>query len=204
MTALVYRFPALILALQALLPMQVAVAHPQNPNDSSPSLEVTLNFIQHKLNDQGIIRYMSYHTDPNYPQGKVWVYTRSVNIASVSASSSSCIIAYHLIESFKLVPNETSPETKLVTTEGDYGIPLKDVEIVKIEPMEQYLIDQNVLVGNTSIITSTQPKTWVLLAQRPHNIYNYLVFQDADLADRVAKALTHAVELCGGGNSDPF
>ena len=33
---------------------------------------------------------------------------------------------------------------------------------------------------------------------------NMFPFTNADLANRVAKAITHAVELCGGGNKDLF
>jgi hypothetical protein len=29
-------------------------------------------------------------------------------------------------------------------------------------------------------------------------------FADEDTANRVAKAMIHAVELCGGGDKDPF
>jgi hypothetical protein len=31
-----------------------------------------------------------------------------------------------------------------------------------------------------------------------------LHFRDEETASRLAKALTHAIELCGGGNKDPF
>jgi hypothetical protein len=31
-----------------------------------------------------------------------------------------------------------------------------------------------------------------------------LHFGDEDMANRVAKAMNHAAELCGGGNKDPF
>ena len=31
-----------------------------------------------------------------------------------------------------------------------------------------------------------------------------LTFDSEDVANRVAKAMLHAVELCGGGNHDPF
>jgi hypothetical protein len=37
-----------------------------------------------------------------------------------------------------------------------------------------------------------------------HQLTLILYFDDEDTADRVAKALIHAVELCGGGNDDPF
>jgi hypothetical protein len=33
---------------------------------------------------------------------------------------------------------------------------------------------------------------------------NMFSFSDVDLANRVAKAMVHAIELCGGGNKDPF
>jgi hypothetical protein len=44
-----------------------------------------------------------------------------------------------------------------------------------------------------------------LVVRRPHGVMNLFPFTDADLADRVVKALTHAVELCGDGSKpEPF
>ncbi|MGF6531481.1 hypothetical protein P3T20_002262 [Paraburkholderia sp. GAS206C] len=34
--------------------------------------------------------------------------------------------------------------------------------------------------------------------------YGNLYFKNVEAATRVAKALTHAVEVCGGGDNDPF
>jgi hypothetical protein len=31
-----------------------------------------------------------------------------------------------------------------------------------------------------------------------------LEFLDEEIANRIAKAMSHAVELCGGGSKDPF
>jgi hypothetical protein len=44
----------------------------------------------------------------------------------------------------------------------------------------------------------------VLVLRQPHGEDYTFRFTDANLADRVAKAILHAVELCGGGNKDKF
>jgi hypothetical protein len=38
------------------------------------------------------------------------------------------------------------------------------------------------------------------VARHAHGEESFFLFTDADLADRVAKAMVHAVELCGGGS----
>jgi hypothetical protein len=48
------------------------------------------------------------------------------------------------------------------------------------------------------------PPVYALKVARPHHTFNTFYFLDEDLANRVAKAFVHAVELCGGGSKDPF
>ena len=191
----------------AAIPQQ-GVPPASNQANASPSLAVTMQFIQDKLNGMGILRYTSYHSDPGYPPGpaNAWSYTRSAQMSSVVGSPSTCIISYHEREDSRLVPNETIPDATPTVAEADYSIPLKDVQDLKVETMEQYITGDMAALypGYTAIATATQPKTLMLIVQRSNGSPNHVAFQDAALADRVAKALVHAVALCGGGNKDPF
>jgi hypothetical protein len=45
---------------------------------------------------------------------------------------------------------------------------------------------------------------FLVVERRAGNQANGFYFADEEMANRVAKALVHAVELCGGGNKDPF
>jgi len=53
------------------------------------------------------------------------------------------------------------------------------------------------------------PPVWVIVARTPENSKDpnpdQLFFRDSEMANRIAKALVHAVELCGGGSQpEPF
>jgi hypothetical protein len=42
------------------------------------------------------------------------------------------------------------------------------------------------------------------MVRRPKGLENAFLFSEETMAGRVAKAIVHAVELCDGGNKDPF
>jgi hypothetical protein len=48
------------------------------------------------------------------------------------------------------------------------------------------------------------PPLFALAAKRPKQGENVFLFSDEDMANRVAKAMIHATELCGGGSNEPF
>ncbi|HTV51464.1 MAG TPA: hypothetical protein VME21_09760 [Steroidobacteraceae bacterium] len=82
---------------------------------------------------------------------------------------------------------------------------MKEAKTVVVEPTTQRLNSLNAQLGNPNLITtSTTPTTTSLEVRFPRNVVAYFEFTDPRLADRVARALTHAIELCGGGNQDPF
>jgi len=183
-----------LVATEHSIPQQ-AVPPPPKPADSGPSLEVTLKFIQDKLNDLGPISFKQSLT--NSSTGVSFYEPWTERVTSVVGNAGACSISYHLKE-------ERGPQHQ-VTQDGDFGISLKEAESVQIEKMEQYSDAMQQRGGSSNMAyTASTPQTWILLIHRPHNVSNYLVFQDDDLADRVAKAMTHAIELCGGGNKDPF
>lgn len=100
----------------------------------------------------------------------------------------------------------------IVTGEGDYWFNLRDVQNFEVRTGEQIqrkaeTSDEqpSVDIGGSYFYDSEiAPAIFVLVPRRTGNAENYFIFTDADTADRVAKAMVHAVELCGGGNKDPF
>jgi hypothetical protein len=172
---------------------QQAVAPPPKPADSGPSLAVTTKFLQDKLGDIGKITYVSFMQNTN--DGSTFSNTITNEVSNVVADPSQCRIFYH----WKTIRDGAT------VSDFDAWFSLRDVQDVTVKPYLQYQNEVNASAGIPNIVaTSLNPPLTALLVRRPHNVSNLFPFTDADLADRVAKALTHAVELCGGGNKDPF
>lgn len=167
---------------------QQSVPPQPGPTDSGPSLAVTMQFIQDKLNDIGKVNCMVYYQSADGRDTD----TREMcdEVTNVVADSNQCKISY---------------------------ASLRDVQDVVLMSMMQYM-DKYVTVGAYDFKpgggrielhpVSVTPSVTMLVMQGSHNkellSFN---FTDANMADRVAKAITHAAELCGGGNGgkkDPF
>jgi hypothetical protein len=172
---------------------QKAVAPPPKPADSGPSLAATMQFLQDKLNDIGKVSIVMFNH--NTTTGEDFTTTFTSEFTNATADPSQCRIAYH----------GKSTLNGATVSDGDAGVPLRDVQDVVIEPYVQYQNEVNAAGGLPNVIaSSTNPPLTALLVRRPHGVYNFFPFTDPQLADRVAKAMTHAIELCGGGNKDPF
>lgn len=178
---------------------QTRVPPPPKPGQSAqsqsgPSLEVTMQFISDKLNDIGKVNYVDFMHNTN--DGTDSTVNAAHEFTNISASAQACHIGFHLRDWL----NGT------IKQDLDAGFNLKDVEDVVVEPMEKYLsqVDADAGVPNM-LVTSTSPHLTALLVRRPHNLINFFPIADDTVADRLAKALTHAVELCGGGaKKEPF
>jgi hypothetical protein len=96
--------------------------------------------------------------------------------------------------------------TLQVLDDGDRWISLRDVQDIVVKPYAQYQAELNAIHGPKLVVPSTNPSMMALVVRTPNGFVkeNFFLFTDTDLAGRVAKALTHAVELCGGGNKEPF
>jgi hypothetical protein len=154
-----------------------------------------MQFIQDKLNDIGKVRCVVYYQSADGRESDTQNDMCS-EITNVAANSNQCTLSYG---------------------GSDPGLSLRGVQDVVPMPMMQYM-NQYVTVplmhftpggGRTELHpVSVTPPITMLVVRGLHNkelsSYN---FTDASMADRVAKAMTHAVELCGGGNGgkkDPF
>jgi hypothetical protein len=218
-------FAALLCGLTAA---QQPVAPPPQPAAGGPSLAVTMQFIQDKLNDLGTVSFAVFLQDTS--NGNTWSANVTNEISNVVAGQNQCRVSYHWkgtdIES--LSTNEIAPRRMMKIDafaaafsmaspaerrtrgkpykEEDEVLSLRDVQEIVVKPYEQHGTERLAKNGSPNVVvTSTSPPITALVARLPHREENVFLFTDADLADRVAKAMLHAVELCGGGKApEPF
>jgi hypothetical protein len=120
---------------------------------------------------------------------------KSLEYSSVVPHPESCLLSFH----FKGSDNGAA------FFDGDAGVPLQQVEDVMILPVEQSIKETDSKNGNTTRSYRSDPPIFVLRVRRQKGAgSNEFDFTDEALANRVAKAMVHAVELCGGGSKDPF
>jgi hypothetical protein len=177
---------------------QVAVPPPPQPApdktaSSGPSLEVTMKFIQDKLNEMGTVNFAGYvHDSSNNSDG---VQKFSATISNVVTNPGACTLSYH-----RLVFNNGSREH-----DENVSINLRDVRSITVLPDEQDWQMYLVRNGDTTKTVKDVPDISALVIKLNNGKDPTIRFYEQELADRVAKALVHAVELCGGGpKPEPF
>jgi hypothetical protein len=156
-----------------------------SPAVTGPKLDQTLQFIADTINELGTVSYVWTPLDGSAPEEVGHTYGQA------HFDSAQCTVGY--ADATKL--GNQMPAIVI-------NIPLRQAKDIVVLPMEQY-------VNST---TSVSPQGIMVLRVRilhpdPNKQLRYLselVVSDADLADRLAKAFTHAIELCGGGSKDPF
>jgi hypothetical protein len=169
------------------------VPPPPKPPDDGPSLEATMTFIQSKLSSKtNFVEYI--HDDA---QNTDRIVQLSVETSKVIADPSSCRIAYH---------TSTTRDGKITVFDGDGSLNLREVEdlVVRTGEQEKKIIDSD--GGHLTDTTRFDPPIFFVVARRSQdeNTQDAFLFREEDMANRVAKALVHAVELCGGGSKEPF
>jgi hypothetical protein len=169
---------------------QQTVPPPPRPVANGPSLEVTMKFIQDKLNAVGSLDYsISFHDTAT---GNNWVNHFIDEVTKVVADPGTCRVTFHE----RLVVDDK------VRFDGDDNLALKDIQNVMVLPLEQDLKQHG---EHPAWERKVNQPLWSLWLERPnHNIIS-LYFRDAETANRVANAVNHAVELCGGKmQAEPF
>ena len=86
-----------------------------------------------------------------------------------------------------------------LAADADYSLALKDVKEIFVLPQDQNQNQVDNRNGHPDWNSRISPPLFVLIAKRPRGLVNVFLFSDEEMANRVAKAITHAVELCGGG-----
>ncbi|HME57482.1 MAG TPA: hypothetical protein VKF63_04030 [Terracidiphilus sp.] len=157
--------------------------------NSGPSLAETMQFIQDKLNSNSKVAFVAFVQDAN--DGSTGTTTLTNEISNVFADQSQCRISYH----------RKAAANGQIYKDENTALSLRDVQEIVVKPFEQYETEWKARNGEPNIIvTSTSPPTMVLVVRSPRSEVDFFRSTDANLADRVAKAMLHAVELCGGGN----
>jgi hypothetical protein len=184
--------------LSAILTQGAAPTNPPAagaPNTNGPTLEVTMKFIQDKLSEVGTVNFAGYiHDSASNQDG---VQKLSSTTSNVVANSGACSLTYH-----RLVFNGGRKEHN-----EDVLINLRDVKSIAVLPDEQDWQEYLVKTGDTTKTVKDVPDIYVLNIKLPKGVDHSIRIYEQEMADRIAKAMVHAVELCGGGSNnqqEPF
>jgi hypothetical protein len=166
------------------------VPPPPKPQDDGPSLDVTMKFLQDKLPSK--VNYILYLHDNVV--GTDGTLNESLEISNVSADTGRCRVDYHFRQT---VDGKTDPDT-------DAWVLLKQVQEIVVMPMEQWQKQVDAEGSHPELSEKVDPAVFALVYKRSDGHRSQFAFYDETLSHRVAKALQHAVELCGGGSQEPF
>ena len=160
---------------------------------SSPSLQDTMQFIQEKLSQLGTINYAAYNHD-NSGQYSDWITQFSTTLTNVVADAAACKISFH----------EKRTKDGSVTSDADFGFILGEMQDVVVKPRAEVLKAKKHQRRPSHLGCEDRSPGLDAGARRNDNGEFLFYFFDVDLANRVARAMNHAVALCGGGKKEPF
>jgi hypothetical protein len=164
------------------------------------SLADTMKFIQEKL--PRTVNYMLYVHDNIAGTDLPPVRVTSI-LTQVSADAARCSISYH--STFAVNINSVHEQDGEILLKQVRGISL-----VQADAMQQRAKAQS---GHPELnVKGDPPITLVVVTSAPNSGGSKAIgvlgggfgFYDDSLADRVSKALQHAVSLCGGGKPETF
>ena len=174
-----------LIAIGALCAQQ-AVPPPPQPA-SGPTIEKTMQFIQENA-AEGKLTYTAFVTDASQ-QGVEWSNKFTVEMSNLVADPAACRITYHW----------RAEENGKPIDDADYSLALKDVKEIVVLSQDQNQNQVDNRNGHPDWNSRISPTLFTLIAKRPKGLVNVFLFSDEEMANRVAKAMVHAVELCGGG-----
>jgi hypothetical protein len=171
---------------------QCGAARIRSTPNGVPSLAETLSFIAEKLSTQGPVSIGMKETLTNgaITSNKFMPRNWQVNYSHVTPSETTCAMS---------IDFEFAGEK--------YSARLSLSRIAKIEllSLQDYLENYQWLPPGVQVQNVTEASlSFVLNITSPDVKSKQLYFSNETLADRVAKAMVHAVELCGGGKKEPF
>jgi hypothetical protein len=157
------------------------------PAADGPSLAATMQFIQNKLQEYGKINFAMYTHDN--ADGKDFVDQVIVALSLVVADPATCRLSYHKTAS----ANNGAPQGNDVT------INLREVQNLIVMTGDAAQTKLNAEQGHPTRNVTVQPPIFVLAVRKAGNQENWFYLSDEEMTNRIAKAMVHAVELCGGG-----
>ena len=143
-----------------------------------------MNFVRDSSNAQGQINYVSYAHDSAKEKDWTTTLSRELRIGNIQ----NCDFGYHI----------KATRNGQVTRDADIVFSLRDVQDVIVETLDEVFKASYIQEGHLTISNRVEPRVFAVLLRRPGNVLNEIDFREEELANRVAKALAHAVDLCGG------
>jgi hypothetical protein len=178
------------------LSAQQPVAPLPRPADNGPSLAATMQFIQKGLNAVGKLSFVVHVFDKEEGNGT----SKYIGECSkVVADPASCTIRYH---------SWVSAHGEVVNDE-DVSFSLRDVlglSMLTNDEHEKLIFEREKAYPDEeqTLHMKFDPQVYLVIMRTAGDNEEGFSFADKKTAERVAKAMVHAVELCGGGNKDPF
>lgn len=157
--------------------------------DNGPSLAMTMQFIQDRMNEQGTINY-TLHTHDSSNNTDWPVYQISIQVTNVIADPASCRITWHKV----------TTRDGAIGINSDFSLDLRTVKSFEMRTSTQEAKAEDNANGPNQITKIQSPPYFVVTARGQGNAETPFFFSSEDTRNSVAKALTHAMELCGGGN----
>lgn len=164
---------------------------PRSAGDGQTFAE-TLSFIETKLNGEGAVNWTSTLRDTKAnTTGNPTLMSYAVS--NLAQGKGACMLSFH----FKL-----TADGKMVR-EGSGLLNFRRIEKVEGNGLQEDLVKVHTTAGHPELVESISPKIYELTVSGEENRTAYLPFADEELAKRIARAMSHAAELCGG-NKDIF
>jgi hypothetical protein len=171
---------------------QQSVTPPPQPAVAGPTLAATMQLIQKEMNAVGRLNFVVHIFDQEEGNG---TSKYIVELSNVVADPATCAIRYHWWRSIHgdVVNNE------------DVSFSLRDVlglSMMNNDQAEkkQYEADKAYPEEKQTYHTEFVPQLYLVIMRKPEDNVEGFMFIDKKQADRVAKSMGHAVELCGGKN----
>jgi hypothetical protein len=165
--------------------------HSLDPNfsffSSESNLKDTMKEIEDGLNNVGPVSYvLKYHNDAT---GEDRPLSYKVEISKVSADPNTCFLIYEQ----RTYQNDRHLDT-------DSVVSLRGVKRIVVSTMEQEVENSGILADHPGLRVQSTPEVFVVEPIQPDSNERSMFFflKDAQ-ANKMAKALIHAAELCGGG-----
>lgn len=170
--------------------VRVAAAKTQPVAKSTgPTLEYTMEYIQDKLIGRGMLSYtVALHDSA---AGKDWSYDFVDKLSGTYANPSTCQVGFH----WKQMRNGQA------VTDKEIYVDLAAGTKAVVMTMDQYLTESAAKSGHDSWSSKVSPSLFVLRVAKPDDHESNFVFPDEDTATHLAKAMTHAAELCASAQA---
>ena len=185
----VFLSAALVLSSTGLARAQDIPPLPPLRGDAA-SLADTMKFIQEKL--PSTVNYMVYWHDSitgrDTPPMKA-----TLTLTQVSADAGRCSISFH-----------GRFDTGTNSAEKDGEILLKQVQEISLSQKETLDQRAQAKAGHPERTVKIDPPIAVMVVKWAPNYSRLFSFYDESLAERVSRAVQHAVSLCGGGKPETF